>query len=50
MPFVPTWPELGERVQPAFARMFYAPVIDLEELLEEIDTTSQEVLAPAEEE
>jgi multiple sugar transport system substrate-binding protein len=49
LPFVPTWPELDERVQPAFSRMFYAPVIDLETLLEEIDTTSQEVLAPAEE-
>lgn len=46
LPFVPTWPELSEQVEPALARLFYAPVIDLDELLAEIDTSSQDVLAP----
>jgi multiple sugar transport system substrate-binding protein len=48
-PFAPAWPELAEQVQPALHRMFYAPVIDLDTLLEEIDTTSTRVLAPEEE-
>ncbi len=49
MPFSPAWPELSEQVAPALNRMFYAPVIDLDSLLEEIDTTSERVLAPEEE-
>lgn len=48
MPFVATWPELTARVEPMLTRLFYAPVIDLDALLMQIDTTSQEVLAPAE--
>jgi multiple sugar transport system substrate-binding protein len=48
-PFSPAWPELTEQVAPAFNRMFYSPVIDLDLLLEEIDTTSARVLAPEEE-
>ncbi|HSE09313.1 MAG TPA: extracellular solute-binding protein [Nocardioidaceae bacterium] len=48
-PFTPVWPELSESVESAFNRMFYAPVIDLDSLLEEIDTTSTRVLAPKEE-
>jgi multiple sugar transport system substrate-binding protein len=47
LPFSPAWPELAERVEPALGRLFYAPVIDLEELLVEIDALSREVLAPA---
>ncbi len=49
LPFVPTWPQLSEQVQPALNRMFYAPVIDLDTLLKEIDTTSTDVLAPEKE-
>lgn len=46
LPFVPSWPQLSEAVEPALNRMFYAPVIDLDSLLDEIDTTSSRVLAP----
>lgn len=49
LPFVPTWPELTARIEPMLTRLFYAPVIDLDALLTQIDTTSEEVLAPAEE-
>lgn len=49
LPFVATWPELAEQVEPTLDRMFYAPVIDLDAMLEEIDTASTEVLAPEEE-
>ena len=49
LPFVPTWPELSEQVEPSLNEMFYAPVIDLDTLLEGIDTRSAEVLAPEEE-
>ena len=47
LPFVSTWPELSEAVEPVLTEMFYAPVIDLEQLLTQVDTTSQRVLAPA---
>ncbi len=50
MPFTPAWPLLTEQVAPALDRLFYAPVIDLDALLTEIDTTSARVLAPDEEE
>ena len=46
LPFVPEWPQVSEAVKPALNRMFYAPVIDLDSLLDEIDTTSTQVLAP----
>lgn len=46
LPFVPEWPALTERVGPDLHRMFYAPVIDLDALLTQIDTTSASVLAP----
>jgi hypothetical protein len=49
LPFSPAWPEVSEQVEPALNRMFYAPVIDLDSLLEEIDTTSERALAPEEE-
>lgn len=49
LPFVASWPELSEQVEPTLGRMFYAPVIDLDAMLEEIDTMSTEVLAPEEE-
>ena len=34
LPFSPAWPEVSEQVAPALNRMFYAPVIDLDSLLE----------------
>lgn len=45
MPFDPAWPELDERLDGPLNRMFYAPVIDLDSLLEEIDKSSEQVLA-----
>lgn len=48
MPFTPSWPLLVEEVAPALDRLFYAPVIDLDSLLAEIDATSARVLAPEE--
>lgn len=46
MPFAPAWPQLDEQLEGPLTRMFYAPVIDLEELLEEMDTLSERTLAP----
>jgi multiple sugar transport system substrate-binding protein len=46
-PFVPEWPELQEEIRPDLERLFYAPVVDLDVLLEQIDSRSQQVLAPA---
>ena len=43
-PFVPEWPAVNARVEPMLNRLF-----DLDVLLEDIDTTSQAVLAPEEE-
>jgi multiple sugar transport system substrate-binding protein len=49
-PFVPEWPELTEAVEPDLERLFYAPVIDLDSALEQLDVTSTRVLTPQEEE
>lgn len=48
LPFTPAWPDLTVAVAPSLERMFYAPVIDLDTLLEDIDTLSEGVLAPEE--
>ncbi len=48
MPFVEAWPAAERSVRPMLQRLFYAPVIDLDSLLEEIDTKSQNLLAPQE--
>lgn len=47
-PQSPAWPEVVRTVQPLVQRLFYAPVIDLDALLEQIDTTSQGIFAPEE--
>jgi multiple sugar transport system substrate-binding protein len=46
LPYTPAWPELTARLQPHLDRMFYAPLIDLDRLLADIDEASREVLAP----
>ena len=46
MPYDPAWPELDDQLEGPLNRMFYAPVIDLDALLEEIDTLSERTLAP----
>ena len=48
LPVHAAWPELTEQVAPDLDRMFYAPVIDLDTMLEDIDADSARVLAPAE--
>ena len=48
-PFVPQWPELTEEVRPLLERAFYAPVIDLDALLQQVDAVSVPILAPPEE-
>jgi multiple sugar transport system substrate-binding protein len=48
MPYAAAWPDVEDRVRGALKRMFYAPVIDLDALTEEIDTSSRKVLAPEE--
>jgi multiple sugar transport system substrate-binding protein len=48
-PLVPQWPEVEQEVRPMLERLFYAPVIDLDLRLQQIDTASQPILAPAEE-
>jgi multiple sugar transport system substrate-binding protein len=48
MPFAPEWSQLSGLLEGPLNRMFYAPVIDLESLLEEIDTVSERALAPEE--
>jgi multiple sugar transport system substrate-binding protein len=45
-PYVAGWPELTEAVQPDLERMFYDPVIDLDEMLPRIDEESARILAP----
>lgn len=50
LPAIRGWSSVSNQVRPLFERMFYAPVIDLETLLEQVDTTSQQVLAPEAEE
>lgn len=44
MPFSPAWPRLSDRVRPPLHRLFYAPVIDLEAMLQRIDKMSTRVL------
>jgi len=46
LPFTPSWVTLVDAVRPDLERMFYAPVIDLDELLADIDAESQAILAP----
>ncbi len=48
LPYHPAWPELAEKVAPDLDRLFYAPVIDLDTLLADIDAESVAVLAPEE--
>jgi multiple sugar transport system substrate-binding protein len=50
LPFVGTWPALSASVEPDLVELFYAPVIELDVLLEEIDAGSTQVLAPESEE
>ena len=45
-PYVVAWPELVEAVQPDLERMFYDPVIDLDEMLPRLDEESARILAP----
>jgi multiple sugar transport system substrate-binding protein len=45
-PFVPQWPQVERAVQPELARLFYAPVIDLDRQLRDIDAQSKGILAP----
>lgn len=46
-PLVPQWPQLESSVAPLLERAFYAPVIDLDTLLADIDAASQPILAPS---
>jgi multiple sugar transport system substrate-binding protein len=46
LPFVGTWPEVSASVEPDLIEMFYAPVIELDLLLEQIDAGSVELFAP----
>ncbi len=48
MPSDPAWDQLSGQLEGPLNRMFYAPVIDLDSLLEEMDTASERVLAPEE--
>lgn len=48
VPFVPAWSSVLQEIRPLMQRLFYAPVIDLDMLLEEIDMRSQTVLPPEE--
>ncbi len=48
-PFVAEWPQVLSQTRPLLKRMFYAPVIDLESMLAQIDARSQVLLAPEEE-
>lgn len=45
LPFTPQWPQLADAVAPTLDRLFNAPVIDLEALLERVDRVSAEILA-----
>lgn len=49
LPFSPAWPRLTQQIAADLERLFYAPVIDLDSLLEDLDAASTEVLAPTEE-
>ena len=48
LPFVPEWPQVAESVTPQVERLFYAPVIDVEALLRDIDRRSRKVFRPVE--
>jgi multiple sugar transport system substrate-binding protein len=45
-PYVPAWPQLEAAMRPELERMFYAPVIDLDEMLPRMDEESARILAP----
>lgn len=45
-PYVPNWAALEQAMRPEIERLFYAPVIDLDELLPRLDEESARVLAP----
>ncbi len=45
-PYVPGWPEVVDATSADLVRMFYAPVIDLDEMLPRLDEQSREILAP----
>ncbi len=45
-PYVPDWPEVVDATSADLVRMFYAPVIDLDEMLPRLDERSREILAP----
>jgi multiple sugar transport system substrate-binding protein len=45
-PYVPAWPEVEDATSADLVRMFYAPVIDLDEMLPRLDERSREILAP----
>jgi multiple sugar transport system substrate-binding protein len=45
-PYVVGWPELADETAPDLRRMFYAPVIDLDEMLPRMDARSREILVP----
>ncbi|MGN6574533.1 MAG: ABC transporter substrate-binding protein [Nocardioides sp.] len=45
-PYVRSWPELVDATRAELVRMFYAPVIDLDEMLPRLDEQSREILAP----
>jgi multiple sugar transport system substrate-binding protein len=45
-PYVPRWPEVVDATSDDLVRMFYAPVIDLDEMLPRLDERSREILAP----
>jgi multiple sugar transport system substrate-binding protein len=45
-PYVPGWPQVVAATSDDLVRMFYAPVIDLDEMLPRMDERSREILAP----
>lgn len=45
-PYVPAWPALEAAMRPELERMFYAPVIDLDDMLPRMDEESSRILAP----
>ena len=49
MPYHRDWSTVSRTVQPLLSRLFHAPVIDLDVQLEQLDTASQQVLAPGDE-
>ena len=47
-PFIKEWPAVVQATQPLLERLFYTPVIDLDNLLEQIDLVSRPILTPEE--